>query len=829
MKSDKRSIILLLITDLIILTICCYGLYLVSQKANLPFTIVSEDSFLIVKNLFVEPLQIEAGDTLISIDNFYFQNWQEIELYIDGKKIGEKVSVTFLRNSYESKTDVTLIEYYTAFDLIIMASVSFLFIGLALFIRIKAGDNKSAEIFHWASVGLGVVVACTAGTYALKPVALGYLTRIFWLFAYNITPVLFIHFTISFINKKIRGSGTALKILYHLAIINSIVLSYLFVDFALDPSYNKVLSYTFYFESVLRIFVLACVICAISICIYAYRQSEDREERRRLLWLLFGFFIGPFSFVVFWILPIIFFGYALLPEFIILILLLAIPVSFGIAIIKYHLLNISFFVNRSVLYSIVLAGLIISFTLISSLLAFVYQRIDPTQQIKTTVPFIISAVLVALLLQPVKKRVQTFVDKHFFRLEYDFREEQKKFLEEIKNVNSVIDLSKNLVERTNDLIPVEKIGFFIVEKPQIRIKLLSQKGFDILAGRSLKFEEEKLKTDLSYPIALDDKVEMGTQIELADIKVFKRWGMVLVLPIKSVSDEIYAFLVLGEKKSRKRFYKDDIDLLNSVTSASALSIDRIKISEQLLLEQLEVEKLMELDKMRRDFIKTMTHELKNPLGNIKLYTELMESDLNNSSAKTKEKTKIILGESDKLQTIIDNILDHARIDMGLKMYEMESVEINSVIEEEIRSSQYQFWIKNQIIESKVCPNNVFILADAKAVMRAVSNLLTNASKYSNKYSKTIINTELTEGFFTINVQDEGRGIHESELANIFNPFVRTQEVISTKIEGTGLGLSIVKHIMDAHNGKIEVKSTLGKGSTFSLIFPVITDEKNINN
>ena len=823
MKSTSSRFTALLIIDIVILLMCAYGLYIVSIKANLPFSVTANNSFLTLENILGEYSHLSVGDTIKAIDNYQFNNWQEIELYLDGKNIGETVQIAYLDYGRETVDDIKLVNYYSLSDLIIMGVVGLAFIVFAILIRFKAQDNQSAIIFHWASVGLAIVIVCTAGNYSGQPSYLGYLIRIIWFIAYSITPVLFIHFTLSFVNLKFRRSRLIINFLYSIAILNSIILTYLFINYITEPSLKKIINYNAYFEEVFRVFVIACVIVAISVCIYAFKKCDDRDERKRIQWLLLGFFTGPFSFVLFWLLPIIFLGYSLIPEFLILILLVAIPITFGIAIVKYHLLDINFLVSRGVLYTVVLAGLIITFIVVSSVFAFLFQKILPVQEMQTTVPFIISAVLVALMLQPAKSKIQIFIDKKFFRLEYDFREEQKKYIEEIKNVNSINELAQKLVHRTNELIPVEKIGFFVVEKPDTRIKLLSHKGFEILVGRSLRFEAEKLKTDLSIPIAIGDKVEKGSNIEFADINVFKRWGMVLVLPIKSVTGEIHAFLVLGAKKSGKRYFKDDIDLLNTVTAASAIAIDRTKVQEELILEKLEAERLEELNKMKSFFVSSLTHELRTPLTAMKMHIELLQNQKVIAPEKKDDYLNILDGESEKLDRLIDNILDFAKIEKGMKTYKLEKTELNEILTKTVDAMQYQFRINKQICKYTECKNENFINADADAVERAIINLLTNSVKYSSPDSVTTVSVSQNNGTIIIKIQDEGKGIPADEIDDIFKPYFRSKNEADLEAKGTGLGLAIVKHIMGAHQGNILVESTPGKGSTFSLIFPLMSN------
>ena len=299
--------------------------------------------------------------------------------------------------------------------------------------------------------------------------------------------------------------------------------------------------------------------------------------------------------------------------------------------------------------------------------------------------------------------------------------------------------------------------------------------------------------------------------------------MVLVFPVKSPTGLIHGFLVLGAKKSGARFLADDIDLLCSVVFAAALAIDRIKLQEELILEHLEAKRLEELNELKSFFMHTITHELKTPLTSIKLFTEKLQDKKHCGSDKADFFLKVIDGESDKLRRLIDNILDYARIEKGMKSYHQKPVNLSQVVEKAIESMRYQFMISNQSVEVLNMPDEIIINADEEAVERAVTNLLTNAIKYSSGESKTTIALKKINGSAGVEVRDNGRGISKEDLKNIFEPFKRVKSVEIRKIEGTGLGLAIVKHIMDAHNGRIEVESEIGKGSKFTLWFSLANE------
>ncbi|MCW8810378.1 MAG: hypothetical protein OQK64_05415, partial [Ignavibacteriaceae bacterium] len=443
MKSALDNKYALFVIDFLVVLFCIAGLYQIYFKATLPFNLKTIDDHLTLTNFEEVTPGIKDGNILLSVDNYEFNNWEEVELYLDGKRIGDKVRILVYQNGNEKLFTATLTNYYSTFDLLIIGIVGLFFIVFAILVRLKAPDNISAKLFHLASIGLGMVIIMTAGNYTIAPFGLGYLNRILWLIAYSFTPVLFIHFTISFIKSQDKKLRRMLQILYSISVINVIILTYFFFDATLGSDTQSIRDYVLFYDSFFRLFVLSCVVIAISICIFAFRRATDLEERKRLQWLLLGFFIGPFSFVLFWILPILLTGHSLIPEALVLIFLTAIPITFSIAIVKYHLMDIHLLVRRSLVYSVILALIIITYIGLSSLITLFVQNVNPA------FPTIITAIAVVALLQPVKNVIQKFVDKKFFRVEYDYREEQKRFLEDIKNSLDITTLAEKLVIHTD--------------------------------------------------------------------------------------------------------------------------------------------------------------------------------------------------------------------------------------------------------------------------------------------------------------------------------------------------------------------------------------------
>ncbi|MGB5895102.1 MAG: ATP-binding protein, partial [Ignavibacteriaceae bacterium] len=738
-------------------------------------------------------------------------------LYTDGKSINDSVNISYLKNGKIAYSSVSLINYYSNFEVITIGFVAALFIFLSIFVVLKS-DEDSAIQFHWANMGLAMVIAMTSANNTIEPQFLCRFLHTLFLFAFCLTPLFFMHFISNFIGWTNKAYRFVLLMFYSIGFILAGILSYFYWHTVMSLTLESIQNYISIYNFIFRPFLLLSVIGITSVLIFSFVVTKDLITKKKLKWLLFGFLIGPLAFAILWVFPLMFFDYPFMPEYLMHLLLISFPVSIAIAIVKYQMMDIDLILRRSMIYSIALGGLILSYILLLTLIT------DLVKGINETIPAVIAAVMLAFLLQPVKSKVQKFVDKKFFRLQYDYREEQKKFLEDIKNTNDIQSLAKKIVSQADSLIPVEKIGFFILIKPESRIRLIAHKGFDILVGRSLKFDEENLKTDLPLPIAVDDNVEAGVTVESADLKVFRRWGIVLIFPVKSPSGEFHAFVVLGAKKAGSRFFNEDIDLLNTISATAALTIDRIKLQEELIIEHIESERLEELNKMKSLFVSNVTHELKTPLTSIKMFAELLKEKAGCESEKSQEYLEIIEGESDRLRRLIDNVLDFAKIERGIKTYEMSIVDFNHLSLEVLNLMQYQFRMSKIDLKKDIGTRETFITADKDAVEEAMMNILSNAIKYSEQNTSVSVSTFKRNSYVCFEVVDEGIGISESDLKDIFNPFFRTKNNDVIKAEGTGLGLSIVKHIVDAHDGKIEVESKPGKGSTFTLLFPNLNEE-----
>jgi signal transduction histidine kinase len=811
MSIIPRTVKVILLLDVLLYIWGITGIYLISQKADLPFQANYQDSTITINQLQSNVDLSLNGQVINSIDGYKLCSPEETETYLDGFKVGDEVKL-FLSN--QTQAEVKLVNYYSLLYTLLAWLVGSSFFAIAIIVLLKSHGQKSSRLFHWVCVFTALIMMMTWGIYNYEPKAIGIFSRVILHLAVSIVPSLFLHFTFVFPREDKIRNKVWISSLYLISAIIFTILNYNFLKLVSEVTINNIQSYVLSYNFS-RIYLIVCVLIAIVIFVHSYKTSPSASDKKKLKWILYGLSIGPLSFILLWTLPIIITSRSLIPEEFVLILISIIPITFAISIVKYHLMDIDYLINRSVVYALVISCLLIIYLGAVGLATFF------TGQLGNNLIPVVSAIVIALLFQPIRNTVQKIVDRKFFRVQYNFRDALRKFYDELKEANNINSLAERLILRIDQLVPVDKIGIFSLNLPENKLKLIAHKNFDLLKNRTINFQQQNLKTDLSLPVALNNSVEVGLPVELADADVFQRWGINLAFTIKSPDGEIHGFLVLGSKKSGTKYTAEDIDLLNAVTSRAAASIDRIKLQGELMIERIESERLDELNRLKSYFISSVSHDMKTPLTSIKLFAELLQSSNEIKSEKSKEYLEIIEGESSRLSRLIDNVLDFSKIERGAKKYYFENIKLNDIVLRTLKLMQYQFKLQNFSVDSILSDQKKMIRADKDSVEEALINLISNSIKYSKERKVIRVLTYPQNDFMALSVEDEGIGINNKDLENIFNPFFRTDSLEVRRTGGAGLGLSIVKHIMGAHNGKIEVQSETGKGSRFILLFPVV--------
>jgi PAS domain S-box-containing protein len=232
-------------------------------------------------------------------------------------------------------------------------------------------------------------------------------------------------------------------------------------------------------------------------------------------------------------------------------------------------------------------------------------------------------------------------------------------------------------------------------------------------------------------------------------------------------------------------------------------------------DQVEKEKaIKELHTKKDEFIALASHELKTPLTTINGYLQIMQE--NEKDPVSKLFLEKSLKQSDKLNTLISDMLDISRIGMGKLWLNYERFDLNKLLEDVIETFSYSL-PTHRVILNESGPA-IFIEADRQRIEQVITNLLSNAIKYSPNADLVTVNIAASAMEATVTVKDKGIGLDKEAQEKIFTKFYRAVE--KSNISGLGLGLYITKEIIDRHNGKIDVKSEPGNGAEFFFSIPV---------
>ncbi len=234
----------------------------------------------------------------------------------------------------------------------------------------------------------------------------------------------------------------------------------------------------------------------------------------------------------------------------------------------------------------------------------------------------------------------------------------------------------------------------------------------------------------------------------------------------------------------------------------------------------------EISNMKNDFISHVSHELKTPLASITAYSEMLADDEAGDEETRKEFYSVIQNQAQRLNRLIEDILNTSRIESGLIKINKENVSLTILIEEQLKMIKSYADEKNiKIIGQKpIVFDQVYV--DRDMISQVIVNLLSNAVKYTKQGGSINIVTEVDEAasMIRVSVTDTGVGIPEDEIAHVFDKYYRVG-ANNKQAKGTGLGLNLVKQIVEkVHNGRVFVKSRVGTGSTFGFELPLAMKE-----
>ncbi len=386
-------------------------------------------------------------------------------------------------------------------------------------------------------------------------------------------------------------------------------------------------------------------------------------------------------------------------------------------------------------------------------------------------------------------------------------------LREQKAIEQALHFSENRFQKIADATPV---GIFQTD-PQGKCIYVNE-AYRRITGLNAKEVQGDGWVDAIYPDDRDNvlaewnaAVEENRPISL-ECRISQSDGSVMWVYSQSLPEY--------NKKGEVVSY---VGTLTDITESKLTETEIENYSEVLerMVDQRSRQLLLALDEAERAnaaksrFLSHMSHELRTPLNAILGFGQLLMMDAETLTENQQSNVTEILEAGEHLLTLVNSILDLARIESGKMELSIEPVSVDDLLRQCLVMTRTQAEIRHITIKDNVSGNGYVVLADRVRLKQAIVNLLCNAIKYNCENGDVILNGEPNEEqCLCISVSDTGQGLTADKLRKLFQPFVQLHS--DRDIEGTGIGLVITRHIIELMGGKIDVESTVGKGSTFRL-------------
>ncbi len=498
------------------------------------------------------------------------------------------------------------------------------------------------------------------------------------------------------------------------------------------------------------------------------------------------------------------------------------------AILKHHLFDIRIVIQRTILYALTF-GLFIT---VYSCLIYLFNRFFALM-ISPAISSILSAILMLIFYPHFKLYFQKETNRFFYRYPYDADKVLKEINEKCNSQSDPDSYFTCFVNIIEEKVKINKILLIILNRNKEPI-LIKNHNFSrklIKYLKDIKCPEGIFKyfSHNRRAALLEDNYPVLKNIITSDHETvinqneFEKSGVNLILPVYN-KGQLIAFFFLGPKLSEEAYYPQDFQLFNTLVDSISLTFENIFLYSELKkysknLEEKVTKRTSELEDLNINqarFMADIYHELQTPLAVLKGNLSLMNKKRLDEFETAKSFVRMDRSV-DRLSNLIKDLIFLSRADVGKVELKKENINFSELALNMHDDSLILVEAKGVRLRTDI-EKNISINGDREKIKSLLFNLISNALKFTpnGKEIKIRLFKDNNNAFFEI--EDQGIGIAEKDLPNLFSRFYRIDHGGGEK--GSGLGLAICKWIAEAHGGEIEVKSELGQGSTFKVILPL---------
>jgi signal transduction histidine kinase len=658
--------------------------------------------------------------------------------------------------------------------------------------------NFSVSLWSWSLFGREL--SLEKGT-ALLFVRLCYVGAI-------LIPPFFLHF-VSLVLKEINGK--LILSVYFLGLIFLILDSTpLFIK-----GVNPILSFRYYgvpgtaFSSFVIWFVIVAAYSHYLLVKYFKRSDAQTRNQIKYLFLasIIGFFGGVSTFLPNFNIEVFPFGFYLISLYVLII---------SYAIVKHRLMDINIVFKKGTTYVLLLLLLFVP----SFLLMFLAQKLY-FGEINYLFSVIISCLLfvVAMVFNRIKPRTEKAVEHFLFKDKYNYRKTLGEFSKAMVTILDLKSLSERIIETITQTMGVEKASLFVVNEERGGYYLLESKNIraasfpavlpkgDPLPQYLLQMKEIVVREELIKGRNIPELKSVMDQMSILEGEVS--------IPLIS-KGQLIGIINLSRKFNKDIYSHEDVELLSTLANQTATAIENARLYEDLKKSKSYIRRADRLASLGT-LTAGLAHEIRNPLVAIKTFTQLLPERLEDEEFRN-HFLNIASGEVDRISALVTELLEFAR--PSEPKFELE--DINTVLDGMILLVSTETKSKRIDIIKDYAFDLRPVTIDREQMKQVFLNLLLNAIEATRENGKIYVKTRSfvkpeNEPYIQIEFTDNGCGIPQEYLEDIFIPFFTTKE------KGSGLGLSISNQIVHDHKGYIDVESKVNQGTSFFVNLPLSQD------
>jgi signal transduction histidine kinase len=664
----------------------------------------------------------------------------------------------------------TLIELATRFT----ACVIFWLIGFYVFF--KRPRNLAALLLCLCGLAFGLALSGNMAVERAIPTAVW-----FEIAATVIGPWLLLHFFLILPDEHTRLRKSPLVYLIYLPAAITLILFPLigYVDGQPLSGFRT-----------LRLFEYGIgFLAAAGVAIFNFFRAVSIRTRQQMKIVLISCLIALVPLLLLNLLPAAIQEKIIIPPGFSILFIVFIPLGMGYAVVTQKLMDIDFVIRRGIIYGLITLVMAAVISIAIFLVAIFHTSVGTPIQILAA---LVLGGMAAVLFGPIKKRVESLIDKLFYKDRYDYRQVIQSLSSALNSVNSLSDISRLIVGTIVNTLNLMG-GCLFVRTQSDSLEIIASQGTFIDAAK-----QKHLRALISQQNSMIEFPNLATAID-SDIAFITR--------LMTGEQEI-GVLCLSHKISGQRFSSDDLYLIQGISSVSSIALHSAMLIRDVSL--------------RDTFVSIASHELRTPLTAIIGFTDLLlRRDPPNATRK--KWLRNILENGQRITDMANDLLNVTRIQSGKIALKLERLKLSDILSEQLDITRESIHKHEFVVDIE--PNLPDVIVDRDKFGQVIGNLLSNAIKYSPKGGCITLSAynDPSRHCVVVSVTDEGIGISPEDKNSLFTTFHRIQRPETQSIRGSGLGLFIAKEWTEAMGGEIWVESELNKGSTFFMTIPVQPD------